>query len=227
MVMPVKTTAIAPPSRRMRKDSIPIVEERGKRIFDLLFSTGVLLGTLPIFLLIALGIRFFSRGPVFFSQERVGRGGKVFRCYKFRTMHLDAEKRLSKLFASSPHLRSEWDLTQKLRNDPRIFSFGRFLRVTSLDELPQFWNVLKGEMSVVGPRPYMVNQKKILKTHEPKILSVRPGITGLWQTSGRSQTTFQERIVLDAAYVDRRSFTSDLLLILKTLPEVFFSTNAY
>jgi exopolysaccharide production protein ExoY len=196
-------------------------------VFDLSFSLLLLCLLAPLFLGIAMMIRFSSKGKAIYVQPRLGRGGKVFKCYKFRTMHLDADRRLRELLSLNPYLQQEWAKNQKLKNDPRIFALGKLLRRTSLDELPQFWNVLRGELSIVGPRPYMLTQKKYLGLLAPKILSVRPGITGLWQISGRNRRTFQERIFLDAAYIDRRSFAYDFLLILKTIPQVLFPKDAY
>lgn len=198
-----------------------------KRLFDCVFSCFVLLLGLPFFLLIGFLIFIFSPGNVIFSQERLGLHGKVFRCYKFRSMHPDAEKKLDEILSSNVSLREEWRQNQKLKNDPRVFFLGRFLRKTSLDEFPQFWNVLKGDLSVVGPRPYMVSQKEDLKGHADKILAVRPGITGIWQTSGRNKRTFAERVLMDADYVDKNSMLFDLGIILKTIPVIFFDKDAY
>lgn len=202
-------------------ESIP-----SKRMFDVLFSLGVLIMLAPLFACIALAIWLSSGGSAIYVQKRVGRGGRVFKCYKFRTMYLDADRRLPELLSQNPRLRHEWTTHQKLQDDPRVFPVGRWLRRTSLDELPQFWNVVKGDLSVVGPRPYMVYQKRQMGSLAPIILSLRPGVTGLWQTSGRSRTTFTQRIALDAAYVGRRTFWLDLKLILKTIPQVFFSIDA-
>lgn len=198
-----------------------------KRIFDVVFSCGVLTLLSPLLAFIAVAIRLSSKGKAIYSQPRLGRGGKIFKCYKFRTMYLDADDQLDALLMTNPSLRKEWRQKQKLKNDPRIFPLGKWLRHTSLDELPQFWNVLKGEMSVAGPRPYMLSQRGELGPLTTKILSVRPGITGLWQTSGRSRTTFQKRISLDASYIDKRSFSYDLSLVLKTIPLIFFSKDAH
>ncbi len=197
-----------------------------KRIFDIAFSLLVILLTSPLFLLIALGIKCSSKGKVFYVQPRLGKGGKVFNCLKFRTMHENSDEILAEILGN-PDIRREWRERQKLFSDPRIFSLGRILRKSSLDELPQFFNVIKGELSVVGPRPYMIYQLEAFGPLKEKILSVRPGITGLWQTSGRSLTTFQERIHLDASYVDRAGFWYDLRLILKTIPSLFFNQDAY
>jgi len=197
-----------------------------KRLFDITFCLLFFPIILLLFLLIALITLTRSPGNIFYVQIRLGRDGKPFKCYKFRTMHIGADLSLKKILEKNPQLHLEWIKNQKLKSDPRIFPFGHFLRKTSLDELPQFWNVIKGDLSVVGPRPYMVAQRKELGAWSEKILSMRPGITGLWQTSGRNGTTFQERIALDAQYVDKHSFWYDLRLIIKTIPEVFFSKNA-
>jgi undecaprenyl-phosphate galactose phosphotransferase len=198
-----------------------------KRAFDVLFSLSILVLLAPLFAGIAIAIRLSSKGKIFYVQTRLGRSGKVFKCYKFRTMYPDAQRRLPKLLARHPHLKQEWSINQKLHDDPRIFPLGRWLRRSSLDELPQFWNVMKGDLSVVGPRPYMVNQRQQMGFLASTILSIRPGITGLWQTSGRNKTTFEERIALDAAYVKRRSLWLDIKLILKTIPKLFCFTDAY
>ena len=197
-----------------------------KRIFDVIFSLSALLLISPLLILIAIGIKISSKGCVFFSQDRLKHGGQTFTCWKFRTMHENAEEILVELLEQNSDLKEEWQNKQKLKEDPRIFTLGKLLRKTSLDELPQFWNVLLGDMSVVGPRPYMVSQKDILGQHSEKILSMRPGVTGLWQTSGRSQTTFQTRIELDMRYVEEASFWYDLKLIFKTLPCMLFSQDA-
>jgi exopolysaccharide production protein ExoY len=198
-----------------------------KRVFDVAFSLIILTCLSPLFLFLTFMIRLSSKGSAIYVQPRLGQGGKVFKCYKFRTMYVDADEQLKNILNKSSFLQNEWENNQKLKNDPRIFPLGKWLRRTSLDELPQFWNVLKGDLSVVGPRPYMVSQKNELGLLASKILSIKPGITGLWQTSGRSQTTFLKRILLDAEYVDKSSFWYDLLLILKTIPQVLFSRDAY
>jgi undecaprenyl-phosphate galactose phosphotransferase len=200
-----------------------------KRGFDILFSFLCLLIGAPVYLLIALFIFVTSPGKVIYSHERIGRGGKPFRCYKFRSMYLDADRRLKDILASNPALREEWETTYKLKNDPRITPFGSFLRKTSLDELPQFWNVLKGDLSVVGPRPVVKEEvEKYLCMKAYKILSIRPGLTGPWQVSGRSDIKcYQTRIKLDEYYVDNHSFLLDLKLIIKTIPAVLFSKGAY
>lgn len=199
-----------------------------KRIFDIFFSSLVMLFFSPLMLLVAFIIKISSPGKVFFSHERIGRGGKKFRCYKFRTMYPDAEERLKEILKENPEKLREWSQNQKLKNDPRITPIGEILRKTSLDEFPQFWNVLKGDLSVVGPRP--VVESEIIDHFGPKaekILSIRPGITGIWQVSGRSDTCYQTRILLDEKYVDQRSMLFDLILIIKTIPSVVLFKGAY
>lgn len=200
-----------------------------KRTFDLIFSLLVIIVGFPIFALIALVIFCTSPGPVFYSHERIGRGGKPFRCYKFRSMYPNADRRLKELLAKDPALRSEWQCSFKLKNDPRITPIGRFLRKTSLDELPQFWNVIKGDLSVVGPRPVIREEvRKFMGTKANKILSIRPGLTGPWQVSGRNDVdSYSKRIALDEAYVDQQSLLLDLQLIAKTVPAMLFSKGAY
>lgn len=199
-----------------------------KRAFDILFSLSVLLLGAPIFLLIGLIVRLTSRGQVIYSHKRVGRGGKLFKCYKFRSMYADADEKLQELLASDSELRAEWEQTRKLKKDPRITPFGRFLRKTSLDELPQFWNVLRGDLSVVGPRPVLESEiEQYFGPKAHKILSIRPGLTGLWQTCGRSDTSYEDRIRLDESYVNKRSLALDLKLVAKTVPIILLARGAY
>lgn len=199
-----------------------------KRAFDILFSITALLMCTPIFLAIALAIGLSSRGKIIYSHQRIGRGGKPFRCYKFRTMYADADNRLNELLAGNPILQQEWLQKRKLTRDPRVTCVGKFLRKTSLDELPQFWNVLKGDLSIVGPRP-VVREEVInfLGPKAEKILSVRPGLTCIWQVSGRSDTSYSTRIQLDEEYIDSHSLLLDLKLILKTIPRMISSKGAY
>ena len=199
-----------------------------KRTFDLLFSLFALLITFPLFMTIALLIRFQSPGPIIYAHKRIGRGGKTFKCFKFRSMYVDADVRLEALLKEDQALKEEWEKSRKLKNDPRITSIGRFLRKTSLDELPQFLNVLKGDLSVVGPRPVVKEEiQQYFKEKAPKILSVRPGITGLWQVSGRSNTSYAERIALDEHYIENHTIAYDLYLVLKTIPALVTRKGAY
>lgn len=206
------TTPTTIPKRHIRH--LPL-----KRTFDIIFSFMVMLLGLPIYAFVALAVKLTSKGPIFYAQERIGRGGIPFKCYKFRTMHPDADAILESLLNSCPALRAEWDIRRKLEHDPRITPIGRFLRKTSLDELPQFWNVFLGQLSVVGPRP--VCEEEITKYYgikAYKILSLRPGITGVWQTSDRRNMSYDERIQLDEKYVENQHFFYDLFLIVKTIP---------
>ncbi len=206
----------------------PVKHNAVKRFFDISFSLFILILTSPLMVLIALGIRFSSKGKVVYAHERIGRGGKPFRCFKFRTMYPDADVRLKDILESCPLLKKEWEQNYKLKSDPRVTPIGKILRKTSLDEFPQFWNVLKGDLSVVGPRPVVQNEViKHLGPKAVKILSIRPGLTGLWQISGRSDTTYAYRIKLDELYVDSRSIFLDIKIIAKTIPSIFLSKGAY
>ncbi len=199
-----------------------------KRIFDILFSLGAILFFLPLGLIIVVLIKGSSSGPIFYSCKRVGKDGQPIYCWKFRTMCQDADKKLLELLRNNSQMKQEWDTYFKLKDDPRITSIGKILRKSSLDELPQFFNVLKGDLSVVGPRPVTeVEIQKYFGEKAAKILSVRPGLTGIWQTSGRSLLTFEERIQLEESYIDQQSLTLDLRIIFKTIPAMFFTKGAY
>ena len=187
-----------------------------KRSGDVLFSLAVLgLGS-PVLLVLALLIKLSSPGPVFYVQRRVGRGYQRFGCIKFRTMRPDADAVLAKVLENDPALRAEYERDFKLKRDPRITSIGRFLRRSSLDELPQFLNVLRGEMSVVGPRPIVDKELQRYGAYMDEVASVRPGLTGLWQVSGRNNLSYKKRVKLDLAYARGRSFNLDLAIILRT-----------
>lgn len=209
-------------------ESIPMKRDFLKRIFDIFFSLFIIALTSPILLITSICIFFTSKGPIFYKQKRVTLQGKVFDCLKFRTMFKDAEKVLQKILAEDEKKRKEWEVYFKLKEDPRITPFGRFLRKTSIDELPQFFNVLRGDLSVVGPRPMPKDELfKRYGNKAAKVLSVRPGITGLWQISGRNQLSVERRVELDDHYVDNRNFFVDLIIILKTIPAIFSSRGAY
>jgi exopolysaccharide production protein ExoY len=199
-----------------------------KRLFDLVFSLAVLICGAPVFFIIALLIKLTSPGPILYKQQRMGQYGSPIFCYKFRSMYKNADKKLKELLASNPKFQEEWNTYYKLKTDPRITPLGDFLRKTSLDELPQFFNVLLGDLSVVGPRPVTEHEiKTYYKDRASLILSVRPGITGLWQTSGRNRLSFDERLILEERYVKERSFILDLKLIAKTIPAMLHSKGAY
>ncbi|TAL25370.1 MAG: undecaprenyl-phosphate galactose phosphotransferase WbaP, partial [Nitrospirae bacterium] len=166
-------------------------------------------------------IRLDSKGPVIFLQDRVGKKGKNFKCYKFRTMYKDAGKRLQELLESNEEARMEWEKFWKLKDDPRVTRIGRFLRKTSLDELPQLFNVFKGDMSLVGPRPVTQDEiDKYYKDAAELCFSVTPGITGLWQVSGRSNTSYEYRIALDSWYVRNWNLWLDIIILFKTIKVV-------
>jgi exopolysaccharide biosynthesis polyprenyl glycosylphosphotransferase len=194
-----------------------------KRIMDVVVSMVGLVVFAPLFGALALAIKLDSPGPVIFAQNRVGRGRQEFTCYKFRSMCVDAEARLEELRqrneATGPLF--------KMRNDPRRTRMGQFLRHTSLDELPQLWNVLRGEMSLIGPRPPIPSEVAVYEPWHYRRLEVAPGITGLWQVSGRSDLTFDEMVLLDVYYIENWSPMLDLRILIKTVPTVLFGSGAY
>lgn len=196
-----------------------------KRLFDILFSLSVLILFAPVYLLLALLIALSSPGPVFYVQERVGRNHQLFNCLKFRTMVENADEMLVEMMEACPHIRQEFQDNFKLKHDPRITWIGRFLRVTSLDEFPQFWNVLKGDMSVVGPRPLVVEELPQYGRHMNQILTIKPGITGLWQVSGRNDIPYPRRVQIDLYYVNAKNFWMDLWIVVKTIGVVIFPKN--
>lgn len=211
------------------------MQDRARRTFDIAFSICMLILCLPLMGLIAVLVKVTSKGPILHKGLRAGLGGQLFTCWKFRTMHCDAKEKLGDLLSHYPDLRKEWQTYNKLRKDPRITGVGKFLRFFSLDELPQFWNVLLGDLSVVGPRPVEIynpsNCRKELEERLEKgadlILSVKPGITGLWQTSGRNLLPAWRRLELEEEYVKTRSFLLDLKIICKTVYIVIFPKGAY
>jgi lipopolysaccharide/colanic/teichoic acid biosynthesis glycosyltransferase len=196
-----------------------------KRIFDILFSLAVLILFFPVYVLLAVLIAFSSSGPIFYAQERVGKNFKRFRCFKFRTMVVNADEVLLDMMQTSPHLRQEFESNFKLKYDPRITWIGRILRITSLDEFPQFWNVLMGDMSVVGPRPLVVEELHKYGSTIDTVLTIRPGITGLWQVSGRNDIPYPQRVRIDVYYANFRHFWMDLWIIIKTIGVVLFPKN--
>jgi Undecaprenyl-phosphate galactose phosphotransferase WbaP len=188
-----------------------------KRVGDIVFSLSVLSLGAPVFITLALLVKASSRGPVFYVQKRIGRDFRTFGCIKFRTMRQDSDRVLTSLLSNSPELRQEFSRDFKLKNDPRITSLGKFLRRSSLDELPQFLNVLRGEMSVVGPRPIVNAELPRYGAHMNEVLSVRPGMTGLWQVSGRNNLSYRQRVRLDLRYARNRRMLLDLKIVMKTI----------
>ena len=193
-----------------------------KRFGDIVFSLAVLGLGMPVFFLIALVVRLSSPGPVFYVQCRVGRGYQRFGCIKFRTMRSDADAVLARVLRDSPSLREEYERDFKLKSDPRITPIGSFLRRSSLDELPQFLNVLRGEMSVVGPRPIVDEELMRYGPYMDEVLAVRPGLTGLWQVSGRNNLSYKKRVKLDLVYARSRSLLLDLAIMLRTFGVLLF-----
>ena len=191
-----------------------------KRAFDISASILAIFLLAPIWLAI-ISILAFQKGPILFVQDRIGMGGQIFRCYKFRTMIVGAEPMLAQILACDPGKRAEWNAPCKLARDPRITAFGKVLRMTSLDELPQLLNVLKGDMSFVGPRPIVRRELYKYRGFYIYYLSVRPGLTGLWQVNGRNSTTYHRRVALDVAYVNKFSLALDAKIIALTLPALF------
>ena len=197
-----------------------------KRTFDIIVAVAMLLFALPAMFFIAVLMFSTDRGPILFSHERIGQNGKRFRCLKFRSMVVDSQEALRRHLELLPHARAEWEATQKLRDDPRITRLGRFLRVTSLDELPQLINVIRGEMSLVGPRPIVQDEVVRYAEQIEHYAAVRPGITGLWQVSGRSDVDYDQRVQLDTTYVREWSFIGDLVILFKTVKVVVMRSGS-
>ncbi|WP_082959382.1 sugar transferase [Marivivens sp. JLT3646] len=211
--------------RQVSSAGVRVYQRVFKRIIDTMLVAVSLPIVVPVIAVLALIIRR-DGGPAFFVQPRVGLHGHVFPCFKLRTMHVDAETRLAEMCAADPIIAAEWHRDQKLRIDPRITKFGCFLRRSSLDELPQLFNVLRGEMSVVGPRPFLPSQEDLYRQAGGRAYyAMRPGITGSWQVAGRGDTRFVDRVGFDDDYHSRLSLKEDLLILLKTVSVVIKSTG--
>ena len=193
-----------------------------KSFFDLLFSLLFIISLIPLFLIISFLIKLSSRGPIFFLQKRIGKNNIPFKCIKFRTMYPEAKDILQNLLMKDSLLKKEFEETHKIKNDPRITPIGKLLRKTSLDELPQFINVLRGEMSIIGPRPIVKDERKKYGKNLKKVLLIKPGITGLWQVSGRNNLTYKRRVMLDINYVENYNFLMDLRILLRTFGVILF-----
>lgn len=198
-----------------------------KRAFDLVLCLLGLVVVIPVMVVIAILIRLDSPGPVFFAHRRIGQGGQEFSCYKFRTMIPDAENVLKGYLEAHPDVRREWECDFKLKHDPRVTRIGAFLRKTSLDELPQVWNVIKGDMSLVGPRPIIAAEIPKYGEYFADFCLVPPGITGMWQVNGRSDTTYEERVQMDTWYVRNWSVWIDITYLFKTIAVVLERKGAY
>lgn len=199
-----------------------------KRIIDIIGSIIGILILIPTALIIYLARKVLKedKGPLFYEQLRYGKNGKVFRLYKFRSMCIGADKKLKEYLENNDEAREEFEKTHKLQNDPRITKIGNFLRKSSLDELPQMINILKGDMSFVGPRPVVEKEVEEYGTNKDKFLSVRPGLTGYWQVNGRSNTTYEERMKMELYYVDNCSLWLDIKIFFKTFITVFKKEGA-
>ncbi len=194
-----------------------------KHLFDITLSALALIILAPVFLFTAIAIRIDSKGPIFYTQYRVGKNGKEFKMFKFRSMCSDADQKLKEIY----HLNEKNGPIFKISNDPRVTKIGRIIRKLSIDELPQFINIIRGEMTIVGPRPPLINEVKQYTQYQTQRLSVIPGLTCYWQISGRSDLSFQEWVELDLKYINERGLLTDLKIILKTIPVVLFGIGAY
>ncbi len=195
-----------------------------KRLFDVAASAVLMVLLVPVFVGVALAIRLESPGPILFAQKRVGRWGQLFTMWKFRSMYVDAEARKAELMKQNE---MAGGVIFKMKNDPRVTKVGRIIRKTSLDELPQLWNVLRGDMSLVGPRPPVLAEVDQYSLSDRRRLDVIPGITCIWQISGRSEIPFDQQVELDVQYIESQSFWTDLKILLKTVPALLFGTGAY
>lgn len=197
------------------------------RLLDILVASLALIILAPLLAITALAIAGSRSGPILFSQARIGQNGVLFRCLKFRTMHRDSDAMLADLLASCPQSRAEWAEHQKLRNDPRVSAFGRFIRRASIDELPQLWNVLKGDMSIVGPRPITAGEAERYGRYLRHYQATRPGITGVWQVNGRNDTSYRRRIACDVVYSRSVSLATNLRIMFCTVPVILKARGAY
>ncbi|MGF9566548.1 sugar transferase [Neorhizobium sp. JUb45] len=210
------------------KISLPSILSRGgKRASDLVIASLALVVLLPVIAMVILTLLVLQGRPIFIAHHRVGRYGRMFPCFKFRTMVNNNDQVLANYLLTNPAERMEWEATRKLRNDPRVTPFGAVMRKSSLDEVPQLVNIVLGHMSLVGPRPIVPAEAEHYGPYFADYKKVRPGLTGLWQISGRSDTAYNERVQLDVAYVAGRSLAGDLVIMAKTLPAVLKARGSY
>lgn len=199
-----------------------------KTVYDRFLATILIVLLLPVLLTIAIAIKLDSKGPVFFVQKRLGHRKKMFNLWKFRSMYIDCDLKLDEYLTKNQKAKEDWEKFKKLKNnDPRITRVGKFIRKLSLDELPQLMNVLSGKMSLIGPRPYLIQELEGKESFITKISEVKPGISGLWQISGRSELSFEERLARDEYYLRNWSLWLDIIILLKSLKAVFSSRGAY
>mgnify|MGYP000760496382 FL=1 len=212
---------------RIRNNLARDINKLIKLIFDLIVGLLICIPVIPIIIACAIWVRLDSKGPIFYNAKRIGKNGKEFTCYKFRSMYTNADELLAQYLAENLVAKKEWDEFQKLHDfDPRVTKAGKIMRKTSLDELPQILNVLKGEMSLVGPRPYLPREKEMMGHFYNIIISTVPGITGYWQVNGRSDVTFEGRLKMDDWYIRNWSVWIDIVLLFKTIKAVFFGKGA-
>ena len=211
-------------SRRIADLDLHDTANRGMNIS---LAAIALLFFLPVMVLVALAIWCQDRGPVLFAHRRIGRDGRKFSCLKFRSMAIDAEERLQEVLAADPLARAEWECDHKLRNDPRVTRLGIFLRKSSLDELPQLLNVIRGEMDLVGPRPIVDGEVPKYGSRFKHYCAVNPGITGLWQVSGRNDASYRSRVAMDCVYAKSKSLPLDLWILVATVPAVLLRKGSY
>ena len=193
-----------------------------KRFLDIVFSFLLIIFLIPLFLLIGIIIKINSKGPILYTQKRIGKNNITFYCYKFRTMHHESKYLLKEILIKNPHFKSEFEETRKIINDPRITKIGKFLRFSSFDELPQIFNVLKGDMSLIGPRPIVKSEIKKYGNAFKKVFSNKPGISGLWQVSGRNKLSYYKRVQLDIFYSENISFWLDIKIFIRTILVILF-----
>ena len=193
-----------------------------KRFLDIVFSFLLIIFLIPLFLIIGVIIKINSKGPVLYTQKRIGKNNITFSCYKFRTMHPEANYLLKEILIKNPNFKNEFEETRKIINDPRITKIGKFLRFSSLDELPQIFNVLRGDMSFIGPRPIVKSEIKKYGNDFKKVFSIKPGISGLWQVSGRNKLSYSKRVELDIFYSENISFRLDIKIFIKTILVILF-----
>jgi exopolysaccharide production protein ExoY len=220
--VPLPSRPLLPPRR-----TVPVTRQAGAiRALDIVLAGAAIMLLAPVLLAVAIAILLLDPGPLLFAHKRLGQGGRPFHCLKFRSMTVDADARLARLLDVDPAARAEWAETHKLRRDPRITPLGRFLRRSCLDELPQLVNVLRGEMSLVGPRPITAAEAARYGRHFPVYCSLKPGITGLWQVKRQDQTSYRRRVAFDLAYARSRSLALNLAILLLTVPSVLRGQGA-
>lgn len=225
--MKYATRSASSPLLHTLEAGTPPVGGVSKRVFDVVAALAALLLFSPLFLLIAALVKFSDGGRVFYGHRRVGHNGRSFHCLKFRTMREDADRILQEYLRDNPAAYEEWRTTRKLHDDPRVTVVGSVLRKLSLDELPQLINIIRGEMSVVGPRPVVEEELELYEVAAQFYLQSRPGLTGLWQVSGRNDVSYASRVALDSHYVQNWSLINDLIIVGRTVPAVCLSRGSY